>query len=131
MKNVKGLFFDVGGTVFDWKNTVREKIHELADAKGHTIDSEAFANDWRSIEKPEWDVIHRQVKKSRLREKMLLLLRRGKISNNKFEFSIFCCILQGESISPGLPFCIFMKFTIYVIGVDQPWVAFMARDVRV
>ena len=25
MENVKGLFFDVGGTVFDWKNTVREK----------------------------------------------------------------------------------------------------------
>jgi 2-haloacid dehalogenase len=26
MENVKGLFFDVGGTVFDWKNTAREKI---------------------------------------------------------------------------------------------------------
>ncbi len=47
MENVKGLFFDVGGTVFDWKNTAREKIQELADAKDHTIDSEAFANDWR------------------------------------------------------------------------------------
>ena len=47
MKNVKGLFFDVGGTVFDWKNTAREQIQELADAKGHTIDSEPFAYDWR------------------------------------------------------------------------------------
>ena len=45
--NIKGLFFDVGGTVFDWKNTVREKIQELADAKSQTIDSEAFAQDWR------------------------------------------------------------------------------------
>ena len=32
MENVKGLFFDVGGTVFDWKNTAREQIQELADA---------------------------------------------------------------------------------------------------
>ena len=32
MDNVKALFFDVGGTVFDWKNTVREKILEVAKA---------------------------------------------------------------------------------------------------
>jgi len=30
------------GTVFDWKNTAQEKIQELANAKAHTIDSEAF-----------------------------------------------------------------------------------------
>jgi 2-haloacid dehalogenase len=47
MHNVKGLFFDVGGTVFDWKNTVREKIQELAEKNGQAIDSEAFATDWR------------------------------------------------------------------------------------
>jgi len=33
--------------VFDWKNTARENIDELADIKGYAIDSEAFANDWR------------------------------------------------------------------------------------
>ncbi len=26
MHEVKGLFFDVRGTVFDWKNTAREKF---------------------------------------------------------------------------------------------------------
>jgi 2-haloacid dehalogenase len=62
MKNVKGLFFDVGGTVFDWKNTVREKIQELADGKGHTLDSEAFANDWRG----EMFKIHTQVRHGNL-----------------------------------------------------------------
>jgi hypothetical protein len=31
MENVKGLFFDVGGTVFDWKNTAREKILIITD----------------------------------------------------------------------------------------------------
>jgi hypothetical protein len=29
--------------------------------------------------------------------------------------------------SVGLPFCFFVNFTIYVIGVDQPWVALMAK----
>lgn len=47
MNNVKGLFFDVGGTVFDWKNTVRDKVQELADKKDQAVDSLAFANDWR------------------------------------------------------------------------------------
>ena len=47
MEGVKGLFFDVGGTVFDWKNTARENIEKLAEEKGGSIDSEAFANDWR------------------------------------------------------------------------------------
>ena len=31
MENVKGLFFDVGGTVFEWKNAAREKIQKLVD----------------------------------------------------------------------------------------------------
>ncbi len=33
--------------MFDWKNTAREKIQELADEKGQTIDSAVFVNDWR------------------------------------------------------------------------------------
>jgi 2-haloacid dehalogenase len=62
MDHVKGLFFDVGGTVFDWKNTAREKIQVLADEKGETIDSEAFANDWRG----EMFKIHTQVRHGNL-----------------------------------------------------------------
>lgn len=62
MDNVKGLFFDVGGTVFDWKNTAREKIQELADEKGQAIDSETFANDWRG----EMFKIHTQVRHGNL-----------------------------------------------------------------
>jgi 2-haloacid dehalogenase len=62
MDHVKGLFFDVGGTVFDWKNTARERIQALADEKGETIDSEAFANDWRG----EMFKIHTQVRHGNL-----------------------------------------------------------------
>lgn len=58
MENVKGLFFDVGGTIFDWKNTAREQVQKLADAAGTDIDSEAFAIDWRD----EMFRIHTQVR---------------------------------------------------------------------
>ncbi len=62
MENVKGLFFDVGGTVFDWKNTARENIQKLADQNSESIDSEAFANDWRG----EMFKIHTQVRQGNL-----------------------------------------------------------------
>jgi FMN phosphatase YigB (HAD superfamily) len=32
MNNVQALLFDVGGTIFDWKNTVRDRLQELAAA---------------------------------------------------------------------------------------------------
>ena len=62
MDHVKGLFFDVGGTVFDWKNTAREQITRLAAEKGLTIDDEAFADDWRQ----EMFKIHGQVRQGNL-----------------------------------------------------------------
>jgi 2-haloacid dehalogenase len=62
MDHVKGLLFDVGGTVFDWKNTARERIQELADKRGKTINSEAFARDWRG----EMFKIHTQVRHGNL-----------------------------------------------------------------
>ena len=62
MKGVKGLFFDVGGTVFDWKNTARENIRKLADEKSVPVDSEAFANTWRG----EMFKVHTQVRQGNL-----------------------------------------------------------------
>ena len=48
MKIVKALFFDVGGTVFDWKTSACQAIEGLAQTHNQTIDSETFAWDWRS-----------------------------------------------------------------------------------
>ena len=48
MKDVRYLFFDVGGTIFDWKNTAKRSIEALAKQYSQGIDSEAFARDWRS-----------------------------------------------------------------------------------
>ena len=64
MHKVKALFFDVGGTVFDWKNTARKKIQALADEKGQAIDSKAFAVDWRG----EMMRVHTQVRYGRVPE---------------------------------------------------------------
>ena len=62
MEGVKALFFDVGGTVFDWKNTARHNIQQLADEKGYSLDSEAFAIAWRG----EMFKIHTQVRQGNL-----------------------------------------------------------------
>lgn len=47
MEGIKALFFDVGGTVFDWKNTVREQIRPLARQHQCEVDGASFADDWR------------------------------------------------------------------------------------
>lgn len=62
MSELKALFFDVGGTIFDWKSTARERIQELADGKGVTIDSQSFARDWRE----EMMKVHGQVRAGNL-----------------------------------------------------------------
>ncbi len=62
MNQIKSLFFDVGGTVFDWKNTAREQIGLLVAQKGETIDAGAFADDWRR----EMFKIHNQVRQGNL-----------------------------------------------------------------
>ena len=62
MEKVKGLFFDVGGTVFDWKNTASGKIRQLAEAKAQAIDGDAFAYDWRQA----MFKVHTQVRQGNL-----------------------------------------------------------------
>ena len=48
MRDVRALFFDVGGTIFDWKSTAKERIEEYAAHTNSRIDANAFAEDWRS-----------------------------------------------------------------------------------
>jgi 2-haloacid dehalogenase len=47
METVKALFFDVGGTVFDWRNTVRDAVQNLGRQNQCTVDEASFADDWR------------------------------------------------------------------------------------
>ncbi len=47
MEGIKALFFDVGGTVFDWKNTVRDQVRALGRQHQCEVDDASFADDWR------------------------------------------------------------------------------------
>jgi len=54
---VKALFFDVFGTVVDWRNSIAAEVDRLSDAKGLGIDGQAFALAWRRRYQPAMKVI--------------------------------------------------------------------------
>ncbi|MEP3115177.1 haloacid dehalogenase type II [Nisaea sp.] len=47
MTMVKALFFDVFGTVVDWRNSIAAEIDFFSDEKGLGLDGQAFALSWR------------------------------------------------------------------------------------
>ena len=49
---VKALFFDVFGTVVDWRNSVAAEVDRLSEAKGLGLDGQAFALAWRDRYSP-------------------------------------------------------------------------------
>lgn len=49
---VKALFFDVFGTVVDWRNSIAEEIGQVAKNNGVSIDCHEFADKWRSLYQP-------------------------------------------------------------------------------
>ena len=54
---VKALVFDVFGTLVDWRNSVAKQADELATAKGITIDSFKFADEWRGAYGPSMNKV--------------------------------------------------------------------------
>src|SRR5579862_8894936 len=44
---VKALFFDVFGTLVDWRNSIAREAEAMLKPKGHTLDWLAFADAWR------------------------------------------------------------------------------------
>ena len=47
MAVVKALFFDVFGTVVDWRNSIASEINYFSDQRGLSLDGQAFALAWR------------------------------------------------------------------------------------
>ena len=47
LSNVKALAWDIGGTIFDWHNTIKGEVSAIADAQGVELDAAAFTNMWR------------------------------------------------------------------------------------
>ena len=44
---VKALFFDVFGTLVDWRTSIAREARALLEPRGHTLDWFAFADAWR------------------------------------------------------------------------------------
>jgi 2-haloacid dehalogenase len=56
---IKALFFDVFGTVVDWRNSVASEIEVLARTKGWSVDPFAFAEAWRGKYQPSMEPVRR------------------------------------------------------------------------
>ncbi|MBI1396695.1 MAG: haloacid dehalogenase type II [Betaproteobacteria bacterium] len=74
MDGVKALFFDVFGTVVDWRTSVAREARVLLEPRGYSLDWLAFADAWRAEYQPgmeevrsgrlpfaRLDVIHRRM----------------------------------------------------------------------
>ncbi len=58
---VKALFFDVFGTVVDWRSSIIEQGRSLGAAKGIDVDWEAFADGWQSTYQPLMNLVREGV----------------------------------------------------------------------
>ncbi|UUX51045.1 haloacid dehalogenase type II [Nisaea acidiphila] len=54
---IKALFFDVFGTVVDWRNSIAVEFDRLAKEKGLDLDGQAFALAWRRRYVPAMKVV--------------------------------------------------------------------------
>ena len=53
----KALLFDVFGTVVDWRGSIAREAQALLAPKGHALDWDAFARNWRSRYQPAMERI--------------------------------------------------------------------------
>jgi 2-haloacid dehalogenase len=54
---IKALFFDVFGTVVDWRNSIAREAELILKPKGHALDWLAFADAWRDQYQPAMEEV--------------------------------------------------------------------------
>jgi 2-haloacid dehalogenase len=54
---VKALFFDVFGTLVDWRTSIAREVERILKPRGHAIDAPAFADAWRGEYQPAMDEV--------------------------------------------------------------------------
>lgn len=57
MNSVKALFFDVFGTVVDWRTSIIRELTSFGQAKGIDADWTRFADDWRGLYQPAMEEV--------------------------------------------------------------------------
>src|ERR1700727_2121362 len=55
--NVKALFFDVFGTLVDWRSGVAREAESILKPLGHALDWPAFADAWRGQYQPAMEEV--------------------------------------------------------------------------
>ena len=73
MLSVKALFFDMFGTMLDWRSSIARETRTILEPLGHSLDWHAFADAWRAEYRPamneviegkrpfvKLDVLHRE-----------------------------------------------------------------------
>jgi 2-haloacid dehalogenase len=57
MEHVKALFFDVFGTLVDWRGSIAKEARTILSPRGVAIDWEGFADAWRAQYQPAMDEV--------------------------------------------------------------------------
>jgi 2-haloacid dehalogenase len=57
MQRPKALFFDVFGTLVDWRNSIAREVEAVLKPLGHALDWHAFADAWRGEYQPAMEQI--------------------------------------------------------------------------
>ena len=57
MNRIKALFFDVFGTLVDWRTSVAREVDAMAARQGTRVDALAFADAWRAQYQPSMEAI--------------------------------------------------------------------------
>jgi hypothetical protein len=83
LSSIKALFFDVFGTVVDWRTSIARESELILKPKGYTLDWLAFADAWRDQYQPameevrtgvipfsKLDVLHRRTSSASCRASM-------------------------------------------------------------
>src|SRR5690606_19366765 len=55
--SVKALFFDVFGTLVDWRTSIAREVERSLAPLGHSLDWYAFADAWRAEYQPAMDEV--------------------------------------------------------------------------
>jgi len=95
--SVKALFFDVFGTVVDWRTSIARESEAVLKPKGHALDWLAFADAWRDEYQPAMEEV-----------------RTGVIPFSKLD------VLHRRNLERILP-----RFK--VLGLDEPTLAHLNR----
>ena len=82
---VKALFFDVFGTVVDWRSSIILELETFGKQKGVEVNWAAFADDWRDLYQPSMDAVRRGDREWRPldtlhRESLITLISRHNIT---------------------------------------------------